>query len=337
MPHLNPNPNDVNVFVDSSSVVHGPQFDRDISVDVILPDGAGVPGAGVTLNFKNLRMVFHVEKTSSSEPNRCTLDIYNLSQDSRDRISHMENSIVVISAGYKEANNIETLFRGRIDFYAHKLMPPDIVTKIEASDGGEFYQDVISIGIADKTVSQVFKEVMAKLKWPQKNLIDDIKFQMEDPEMNRLCFTGFGKDILDILAQRGRFNWSFQNGATKLILSDFDDKSTPLILTPETGTIGVPEKTDKESVRTKRLPKEIEAERKKEPGYIVTTLLKPSAEPGGRAFMKSDFLDIDSRFPIGDVVHDGDNYGEGWTSKIKLLISSNIDKKIVPAEIGVFA
>ena len=39
-----------------------PEFNRAISVDVILPDSSGVPGRGKTLNFKNLRMVFHVEK-----------------------------------------------------------------------------------------------------------------------------------------------------------------------------------------------------------------------------------------------------------------------------------
>ncbi len=311
------------------------QFDRKVTAQV------DIPGRSEGLQYEGFRMVFHIEKTSSSDPNKATLEIYNLSRESRDFLDSVQKSRLTIRAGYADEPDIETIFKGTITLTSHRATAPDIATIFEAADGKkELREDTFSKSFGENVSAlHVFDEILKELKWDRKTKIKDVNKIIQDVRLGKgFTWNGLGKDALDQLSDILKFNWSFQNEAVKIIVSGVsNDVIETVVLSAETGMIGVPEKSDKDSVRTKKLEKEIEKQRKNEPGFVVTSLLKPKAEPGGLAFLKSEVLGIDSRFPIGDVVHDGDNFGQPWTSKIKCLISPNQSKQVLEAQAGVLA
>ncbi|MDR0473580.1 MAG: hypothetical protein LBH43_07920, partial [Treponema sp.] len=59
------------------------------------------PKNGTGFKIDGLKISFHIEKTDSSEPNKSTIKIYNLTQETSSKVTVADNHIQ-LRAGYKD-------------------------------------------------------------------------------------------------------------------------------------------------------------------------------------------------------------------------------------------
>ena len=104
-------------------------FNRSASVEIITE-------TRFILKLTGLRFVFNIDKTENKDPNTGRIEIYNLAEDTRNIIKDVGRNITIF-AGYTDENGEELIFTGDITNITHKIIKPDVITEIEASDGKE--------------------------------------------------------------------------------------------------------------------------------------------------------------------------------------------------------
>jgi hypothetical protein len=117
----------------------------------------------------------------------------------------------------------------------------------------------------------------------------------------------------------------------KITPADKADTSKIILLSPETGLIGSPEKLRDDSIalygtqnRKKETIKVVGATGKKYRksvggGYKIKSLLQPFVEPGSVVQVKSDTIN-DVQFRVVEVEHVGDTHGNDWYSNINAMV-----------------
>ena len=132
-----------------------PLFNRVVTAHIGIP---GLSGEGI--EFKNFKMEFTVRKNEEADPrNSCTLNIYNLNKDSRNKIKQ-ENNVLHLYAGYKDDTEEELVFTGDITAVDVSIERPHVITMIEAADGEKALQEakiVVSYGEGVST-DQIIKK-----------------------------------------------------------------------------------------------------------------------------------------------------------------------------------
>lgn len=280
------------------------QFDR--IAQVIF----GTVGAS-TLTVSNSEVAFSILKTPTPESNKATIDIYNLSKASRDKILDLDQKVTV-SAGYRNANGLEVIFVGDISLINHAHNRPDIVTRIEANDGETVLRESrLSLSYKEGfSVRQILSDIAAKLQVPQK--VDLITLQFTDKTFaNGYSFVGQAKDALDTLTKTVGLEWSFQNEELKIQPDGSVDYTRSIVVNKDTGLIGSPERLENIGKKSKK--------DKAKPGWKVRTLLQPKAEPGGLITLSSREISTATQFRIEEVEHKGQIRGTDWTSTMKVV------------------
>ena len=208
----------------------------------------------------NVCIKFDVEKTRSSEPNHATIEIYNLSQDTRNRFGEEFNRIRLI--GGHTPNGIDKtdiLFDGNIRRFFHARVDADIVTTIIAGDGDLDYRN--------STVNRTFPAGTS-----YREVIDYIRSRMPNIGVGNLSgvdkmgavdkaytISGWAKRYLDEICRKFDVRWSIQNGLMEIIDNNQSINRTIPVLTPRTGLIGIPVVT--------------------EHGINITAMLNPAIQP----------------------------------------------------------
>jgi len=270
-----------------------------------------------------MRIAFTVDKTATSEANKGSIQVYNLSDITRDNIDKVDQ-FLTLRTGYEDIPLV-TMFTGNISFFKHVFNPPEIITMFECRDGGtRLARDRVSISFeAGVLVSTAIQEILQRVNWPTRDNTFFILFDITKKLSNGYAFNGLAKNAINELTKIVDLQWTFHNDVVEFIQKGTPKTNAVIQISKETGMISVPEKTDNKGTRTKRVkPEELEAviPKENEPGYVVRSLLKPSAEPGGRIALKSERLNIDDQFPIEEVSHAGDTFEDIWETRIKILI-----------------
>lgn len=262
----------------------------------------------VTLQKKNQELIsisgfkisFTIEKVSSSDPNTCSVSIYNLTKDTRNKLNE-EKALLTVKAGYESENNQEVIFVGDVNLVKNKVDNSDIITTIEARDGDEpllTTRDSISFkeGVS---VKQILKSIIGKFKIGVKTNLDLTNFANKTYQ-NGFSFMGELRGLLDKIATDSGLTWSVQNNELKFYGDTAVDKSLQIIINKETGLIGIPERI--------KFKKTKETTEKEVSGWSVVTLLQPKAEPGGWALISSNEIGENKEFKIEKVSHTADNF-----------------------------
>lgn len=281
------------------------QFNRAAQVIVAPVDGSD------GIDVSGLRVVFRARKTSTSEPNAATIEIYNLSEYSRGRIL-VKDQAVILKAGYVDLT--ELVCAGVIKRVEHRRDGVDIVTEIEIKDGG---QDLLE---------PEFRRSYAK-NTSRRRIIDDILRTMPHTSVGRIAATGVNgstsgrlafsttaKLALDRLARAWDFEWSIQDGAVQVLDRDgtVEPVTLAISLSPSTGLIGSPAKTGQEGARSAGSRK-----RKERAGAKFQALLRPSIRPGRYVLLESEF--VSGAFKVQSVEHSGDTHGNDWFSDVEAV------------------
>jgi hypothetical protein len=262
-------------------------FDRVCAID-ISPD----------IRVENHKIKFEVKKNIIANKNTCRVDIYNLAENTRNKITNDINSLVRIKAGYSQNVGLVEIGQGNISNVIHSFRRPDILSIIYSKDGFKAVRDnSISLSFKENTpLSSVINSLVDKLDLP-------VKFT--DYDKSAILKGGFSHlgsipSALDELSLQFKFNWSIQNGQIQILDENKGTGKRVMSLSSSTGLIEDPE----EVIVTKKLKKKDKNE------YKVVSLLQPQLEAG-------DLIEIDSRtltgvFIVNELEHIGDTRGNEW-------------------------
>ena len=241
----------------------------------------------------NTRIQFDVEKNLETSANKSKVTVYNLNQTSRTFVSE-PGKLMWIEAGY--VGNTSIIFTGRIAENGVTIAKngADIVTAIESGDGETELQTPIQISMGNNaSVLQVI-EASTKITGLATGVIEGIKNRKFE---KGFCFSGTFKELLELVKKDSDAEASVQDGALQIIAQAADTGEDAVLLTPQTGMIGVPTKEKK--------------------NFKVTSLLNPRIQPGRLVKVESQFANIDGFFKVTKVVHNGDTHEGPWTSSIE--------------------
>jgi len=274
------------------------QFNRSASLNI---GTAGKPGIKVS----GLRINFDIKKKNNSETNDGIVNVYNLSENTREQLDKNlesgEKPKLFLNAGYTQAGGEKLLFVGDVMRISHKRSGPDYITQIIAQDGARDLNEVkVSLSFPQDASAKTILETILKA-FPIKNDLKNLVIQ-DVILRNGFSFGGLGRTGLKKMMDYLNLDFSIQNDEIRIIPLDGNNKTTAILLTPETGLIDSPERindrTEKATGKSKKL----------NPGWRLVSLLQPNIIPGGVVASKSLAIPVKTFFTVVSVDHRGDTH-----------------------------
>jgi hypothetical protein len=249
-------------------------FDRKVSFQFGLPGQMGK-------KFTDLRVTFDIELSSKAEPNKCKMQIFNLTQDSR-ALTEKEGLQVLLQAGYGQT--LETIFQGDVKRVLSHREGSEIITDFEAGDGeNSFTNSTVNKSFSPGiSFESVITYVASSFGIPAK-----VQGVQTESYLNGVTLSGSAKDSMTELTKKQGLLWYIQNG-TLIVLKDGEGTGEQAVrLAADTGLIGSPKKKDK--------------------GIEITCLLNPKIQPERPVFL--DAKNIKGVILPKKVKHKGDSHG----------------------------
>lgn len=266
-------------------------FDRRVSVTLqeVTVSGAGSKST-VTVNpdfvpgfdpMSPLRVRFELEKSMESEPNHAKIEIWNLNPTNRGAIA--KDYLLTLRAGYaddsKSPTGIPILFKGNVATVTQTKERTGWKTTITCGDGSKAFKLGLMNDLVptETSISEVFDRVKKKFEdlaievqgdFTQ-SILSWVTEQWRKASSNPSTEgtdTG-GDDLLkapkalvgklsDILTQetdRLNLSWSIQNNVLTVRPKGGSDAQPAIILSPETGLLGSPERNERGGVAGRAL------------------------------------------------------------------------------------
>lgn len=267
-----------------------------------------IPALNQGIKITELRTKFKCEKNNEGHPNKASIEIYNLSDKTR-ALFEAKNTRVQLSIGYlglrpngllgtgfQGSSNVEAVFIGNISKVKHDRDNVDIVTKLEVKDGGnKFRNSRLDKGFPPGVkIKDIIQELADSMGLPVSSLqgIPDKNYA------NGFTVSGLVRDHLNKLALNYKFEWSIQDETLQIIPQDKTTDDGEILLTPDSGLLGVPAKTDK--------------------GVEFSCLIQPRLKPGKRVRIESRTLT--GSFKLRKVSHEGDSTHGDFISKVEATL-----------------
>lgn len=262
-------------------------------------------GGSISVN-QDMKIDFEISKGIGSSQNSGTCTIWNLSKQHRGMLGE-EFDKIEIHAGYRDAGT-SLLAKGDIRDTEHDKETADISSKIEFGDGDK----AVNNGGASKTFpkgtkpKEAFEYLAKQLPGAQIGKMEGLD---DLPAFTRpVSFFGRAAREMDELGRQFGFYWSIQNGQIEAVKNDKAFQGA-IIVSSETGLIGIPSETDK--------------------GVKFKCLLNPMLAPNKTVDVRSEWLDeISGRdkrksdqggglYRISSVKHSGTTRGEEFHSEVE--------------------
>lgn len=261
-----------------------------------------------TIKIKNLRIAFQIQKTLSYSVNTASIQVWNLSKQTRAKIKDYGDQIT-ISAGYSEDTGAQLLFIGDTTKVAHLFEQPEIISSFNCGDGERVLNQIIREFSFDGEISA--RTVIRNIA-QQSGLEIGFFAETEDKVYYQgYQFAGMVKDALNNVANFLGLIVSVQNNKIYLTLKERPNNKQQIIITQSNGMIGVPQR-----YTYNRLDRWIGGVRQ---GYKVKTLLRPEILPSDKVRLVSRKIDLDEEFYVDSVTHIGDTWGSPWESEFELV------------------
>lgn len=284
------------------------------------------------LDLSDLHFKFEISASDVETPNTARIRVYNVSQQTLQYATAVEEFYgVVVQAGY-ESNNAQ-IFQGTIkQFRRGKENNTDSFLEIFAADGDPNY----NFGTLNKNVAgtidqaQLFQEYLGGLNNKQKQQIS------ADPQaLQYLQGTGGilprGKVLFGLarayLRDQSRSTlsrWSVQNGKLTIVPLDSYLQSEAIVINSSTGMIGVPEATDQGIMVETLLNPQIQIGKtiRLNNADITTTIIKEQFFPGYNDLNLVANVDTstDGLYRVIVAEHTGDTRGQEWYTHITCLL-----------------
>lgn len=239
------------------------------------------------------RIRFNIQKNVDRTPNYTTIEIYNLGPGSRSDFEQ-QNSLVVLEAGYGDRS--EVIFRGNIARTRTSRSGPDYVTKIEAGDGLFRYNASrvdfsVAAGANFADVINTLKGAFGYGTGEQRGIPANRVIQ------NGRTFSGPTREQLDEVLESANLEWSVQDGNLVILPQGSASGVPAVLLSPETGLVGIPQQKDR--------------------GIEFRSLLNPKIKPYQNVAIVSKF--IDGVFRCLTINHVGDTFSGTWETQVEAV------------------
>ncbi|EKN6054181.1 hypothetical protein AB1E84_001607 [Yersinia enterocolitica] len=208
---------------------------------------------GKGINFTDFKVTFNIEWYNTSFPRAATFKIYNLSQNTINRITGTEFSKLRLIAGYdgstspdgqQDEANFGEIFSGDIRYtITGRDNPTDTFILIQAIDGhNAFINATINQTVAaGYTVADINNLLMRNLE--PFGITQGIMPEMPPTVFPRgKTMYGMTRDYLDNVAKQCKATWQFVNGKVDMVPNN-KYVHEAIVLNSNTGLIGMPQQT----------------------------------------------------------------------------------------------
>lgn len=292
-------------------------WDRSWAVTI----GLASEGAGED-DFKGIKITeldvnFKIEKSLKDEPNKCTLKVFNLTEDQRAAIEELNpptkaiSSVankkvrlaarkqatqgipVKIEAGYGGDNSL--LWLGDIRT-AHSVKEgPDWVTILESGDGEKAYQNArMNVSYGPMTpVDTALRAMVRALGIAEGNVESAIRTLKQKGKIypKGTVLSGPVAPMITDFCRAADLEWSVQDGAIQILNRGEALKDSAFKVSPKTGLLGSPS-VDVDGILKCKI------------------LMTPDVRPG--RLIVVDAARVKGNYKIDKATWQGDSSGEAW-------------------------
>jgi len=264
------------------------------------------PKNGTGFKIDGLKISFHIEKTDSSEPNKATIKIYNLTQDTSSKVTVADNHIQ-LRAGYKD-ETIAAIFFGTVVEGKRYKEGENYITELQVQDGrAAVMGGYVSISYTkDVAAATVVDDILNAIGLPCKGQ-ENIPSGENYP--SGFAHIGMATDALRKVLNRFELSYTVQNEMLYILKKGEAADKTGLRLTPESGLLTIPQ-----PISDKTSEDNSEAEAKN--GWKFSTMLLPELLPGAACKVEASTYSGDML--IHKAIYDGDN----WDGSFKIEIEA---------------
>lgn len=276
------------------------------------------------LEFSELAVEFHIEKSLRPEPNKCKLVVYNLSPEHRSAVEAQNlydpkrvkgqkrtgqprraanapkpgKVRVEIEAGYLTTGR-SLIFRGDLRRALSNVDGATAQTHIEGEDGGH--------SILASRVSQSFPAGTPKLAVVKAcasamglglGNLQAVAAKLSAPLRAGTAITGQASAELSGVLRAARISYSVQNGVLQFHDADAGLQTSGFVISSSTGMVGEPQRDSAGQL-------------------VVTTLILPSIAPG--AYVQLQARNTQGVFKIVKVTYTGQSHGDEWYARLELV------------------
>lgn len=198
------------------------------------------------LDLSDMKFRFNVRQADARTPNTAVIRIWNLS-DATSRKVQDEYSRVILQAGYNGQDHYGVIFDGTIKQVRRgKESAVNTFTDIYAADGDILYNQTIVKMSLDKSATSMTDRFQALVGVASRSGVN-VRYSPGvsiGPALPRgKVLYGMWRDQMDTLAGTQGWSWSVQDG--QLVFTPLTGyvPGTAVVLTSQTGLIGMPEQT----------------------------------------------------------------------------------------------
>jgi len=264
------------------------------------------PKNGTGFKIDGLKISFHIEKSDSSETNKSTIKIYNLTKETSSKVTVADNHIQ-LRVGYKD-ETIAAIFFGDVVEGKRYKEGEDYITELKVEDGRSAKMgNRISISYTkDVAATTVADDILNAIGLPCKGK-ENIPSGENYP--SGFAHIGMATDALRKVLNRFDLTYTIQNEMLYILKEGQAADKTGLRLTPETGLLTIPQ-----PISDKTSEDNSEAEAKN--GWKFSTMLFPELLPGAACKVEASTYSGDML--IHKAIYDGDN----WDGSFKIDIEA---------------
>jgi len=251
--------------------------------------------------IEGLRQQFKAEHVLGGDPNTLQYSVWNLSADSRSRLSQQKDPTVELEAGYV-GGQTDVIFRGDVERVFHTREGPDWLTKIESGDGARALRmSKVSVSFKSGTklidmIKHVGKQMLVDLGNVEQLGTSDLGRKLSEYANGDALF-GRAREVMDRLCKAGGLEWRVQDGVLEVSQEGQPFQSQAVLLSSDTGLIGSPEPGEKGALR-------------------VVSLIQPGLKPGRKVQVRS--AAVDGFYRVSKVSYSGDTHGSDWYAALEV-------------------
>lgn len=264
--------------------------------------GTAIGAIRAGLRVEKHRVTFRVEKTHKPEPNKCELEIFNLSRDQRAQIEELKPKAgsargvpVLIEAGYKDTG-LSQIFLGDLRTAYSERKGADWITTVESGDGDAAKKQPLSVAYGPQTSPDVALRAIVRALGVAEGNVPVIAAKLRIgaaatlfPKRAVLCGSAF--EHMTHFAHSAGLEWSIQDGAIQLINQGKVLDGFAIRLNASSGLIESPT-VDHKGLLSCRM------------------LIQPNVKPG--SLLVIDSLAVRGNYKIERASWEGDTYGIPW-------------------------
>lgn len=284
----------------------------------------GTPGSEEGRVISELNIKFNIVRTSDSENNKCSIEVFNLSSETRAVLETSSdgtnNPIIIFQAQYAEdvsndgsIRGFQTLFTGQVVNSFTTKNGVDLVTLIEAQDGYLPLREGITCRNFPAGVTR--REVLNALIQDLGVAVGEIRDggSLSEVYSNGVTIEGPIRIAIDKLLRYNNIEWSIQDDAFFAVRKDLASRESVLDLNVTSGLIGSPQSKKGRGSRVTGQENEADA------GLTVQSLLAPSILPNRRIRVTSNEFPDGATFKVTKVTHEGEYRSNNWMTTAELL------------------